>query len=567
MEHGAFSTSESENDAETYRGETSRAASRRALLERSLTQRTGDGQLTYYTVLASDLCTDFVDVGQYHMKLLTPVDVHHIFKGTQELYAMIMEVEFGRGSYLVMLADEMHRDASTRKVATVMAAPSLAIALTKLDVGFAVNARFADGRSEMLPLAWKLSDDGEHLELQIESVQTIAVTTSQADELVFYDVHFTRGGEPAMDFVVVRASTTVGEFARAVTIDTASIDLAHDRMFFPTTRTVRTGVSLESYARVQPATDGDEPHRPIQAMENGSATSIRDARTVQSRAMTSYESWQNITRTHRTADGWNHMVPGRQFAQDYNYAEAELDVVVHVYTEDEILRAFNDKKAAAENAIATRQIKHCVTAMKSIENARISARAGEDPADLAYLTMDESHVRAIDEMREGPRTPEDEAAAMMTYYYVIHRFRAQFGDEAFRELVFPETVKKLLASDGYVARLENDLSLTKRYIHSEAVKGVVELEATEGVPRVVLLRDWSMRIPTDFVGSTLTKMIDSEVYRVIYEKSQAQRAVQKSVVHAGNVATTSRMWTLLASAFGLFSSCSSARNGYDTLKQ
>lgn len=565
MEHGAFSTSESENDHEAYRAETSRAAARRALMERSSSHAATGGQVTYYAVLASDLCADFVDVEQYHMKLLTPVDVHHLFKGTQELHAMIMEVEFGRGSYLVMLADEMHRDPTTQKVATVMAAPNLAVALTKLDVGFSLNVRFDDGRFERLPLSWKLSADGEQLHLQIESSQTIAVTASHKNEMVTYDVHFSRGGEPLMDFVMMRGCTTVGEFAYATPVDATVIDRARNRLLIPSSRTERVGVSLESYARVKP--DDDPLHRTIPAMENG-ATAIRDVRAKQTRTLTSYECWQNITKTHLTADGgWYHMAPGRQYAHEYDYTEGELTVAVHVYAEDEVRRAFHEQRAQVENAIAARQIKHCTAAMKNIERARIRDRAGEDPADMAYMTMDESYVRAVDSMRDKASTPEDAAELMMADYYVIHRFRAQFGEDAFMELVFPQAVRAILGSDAYAAKLKADLLLTEQYVMSEAVKRVMELEQNEGVPRVVLLRDWSLHVPASFVGATLTKMIDSDVYRTILEASNGQRAVQKSVVATRDVASTSGMWTFLARALGLFTSCSNSRNAYSVLKQ
>ncbi len=571
MEHGAFSTSESENDRETYRAETSRAAARRALMERSSSHAAAGGKVTYYAVLASDLCADFVDVEQYHMKLLTPVDVHHLFKGTQELHAMIMEVEFGRGSYLVMLADEMHRDPTTQKVATVMAAPNLAVALTKLDVGFSLNVRFDDGRFERLPLSWKLAADGEQLHLQIESSQTIAVTTSHKHEVVTYDVHFSRGGEPLMDFVVVRGCTTVGEFAYATPVDATVVDRARNRLLIPSSRTERIGVALESYARVKP---DDEPmHRAIPAMEFGDRAmpmrNVRDPQTPKPRALTSYECWQNITKTHLTADGgWYHMAPGRQFTHDYAYNEAELAVAVHVYAEDEVRRVLHEKRAQVENAIAARQIKHCTAAMKNIERARIAERAGEDPADMAYMTMDESYVRAVDSMRDETRSPEDAAELMMADYYVIHRFRAQFGEEAFMELAFPKTVRAILGSDAYAAKLKADLLLTEQYVMSEAVKAVVELEQTDGVPRVVLLRDWSLNVPASFIGATLTKMIDSDVYRTILEKNDAHRAVQKSVVATRDATSTSGgMWTFLARALGLFTSCSNSRNAYSVLKQ
>lgn len=510
------------------------------------------GQVVYYAVHDSDLCSDNLEIAQYHQKLLTSVDVQHIFKGTRELYAIIMEVEFGRGSYLLLLAGERDRNAKKHQVAQIMAAPSLAAVLAKMHVGFALNARLPDGAVEYLPLLWKLSEDGEQLQLRVEQAQTIALAAAHSDDLLVCDVHFTRGGELLPDFVVLRAILTVGEAACTTKIDAVAVETAIARKLAPTTHKMQVGVSLESYARVEP--DDETPHRAIPAMaSNGDIP--------RQRALTPYECWQNVTKTYKNADGWQHMIPGQQYARNCPYAEAELEAVATAYAEGSIIKSRAEARARAENTVAERQVRQCNAALANIVRTRRSAQASGD--DVAYMTSDESHVRAVDAM-SNPIDPQDAERFQLFNYYVLHRFRAIFSEDAYRDVVFPANVSATLANEPYASKLKEDLAESEQYVEQEATKGVLKQEATTGIPRVVLVRGWTMRCPANFIGATLTKMVDSDVYRGIYAQSQQQRAL----VPARDVTKDRALWgPILNRALGIFTACSSSRNAYEALNQ
>lgn len=583
-------TSGSSDDSD--RAESSGTAAARALdvarvvraVEPPLTRRTRERYeahsvpaqlLMYYAVHEADLCNPDIDLAQYHRKLLTDVDVAHMFRGTTELRSILV-VELARGAYLVLLAGGAHADALSGQVATVQAAPCVSEALALLEIGFALGARFPDETMRVFPLNWTLSQERDQLLLELADPGggEILVVSADEDDLVLFDVHFTRAGVCLPDFVVMRASMTVGAFGRAVQLDKVALQQVLDRLYTPAARFVTNAVPLESYARAhEDEPDPADVRRRIPAMAEVPLGTDPRTLMVSARHYTNTEDyafsraappdarWQNVTKTYRTTDGWYRMIPDTGLNRSVQYCEAELHCGVHVNLDDSVHEAARELTAEAQATLRARHLRHCQTAAPKIVQMSHPPREGfSDAEDVVYLTTDEGHVRAVERLRKGKaRRGADTADDLFVYCYVIHRYRTMFDPAGFANITIPPAVAAEFASNGYFTyQLEVDKIEMEQYVSRHVIDGLLAREAASRIPRTVHLRNWRLQCPVKFVGASLTKMIDVDVYRSIWERHQREHAEIQRIAGARAMdgAAQGVLGRLAVGAARLFGACS-----------
>lgn len=607
MDSSEFSASENEED-EMMRAESSSMAEERSckldlarvvrVVDPAVSNRTRARSESHgvradlierYVVYDWDLSRPGIELAPYHMKLLTPTDIAHIFKGIsradnleRDELRQILEVELRKGSYLILLSDEANVDAATHRVATVQVAPCATNAMARLGIGFALIIRFHGGTMRVINLNWTLSEDRDSLLLEPAEADVkdneIVVVSNSEDELVFFDVHFTRKGVCLPDFVVMRASMTVGVYARAVTIDKAVISKVLDRLYTPSTRFVTNSVSLESFERATSTADGvggtqslipamTEPptgNPSTLMMSSRHYLQTEDYSFSAARALAPYEHWQNVTKTYRTNDGWYHIIPGTALNRSFKYSAAELTCKIYVNIDDSIHQANDVLYREVYAKLAERHQRHCTNAVKYIIQMSEPVRMEFDDSDeMAYLTTDEGHVRAVDASKRDGKLPRgaDAAEFLATKCYMIHRYRKIFDANAFSSVVIPLHIARVLASPKYEVLLASDKIEVEQYISRYIIDGLIAREMNGELDRKVYLPGWKLQCPVSFVGATLTRMIDSDIYNSIWERNQVANAqLQRTFGAAQNAAGMQEgsLWRLVRSVASLFGGCSSA---------
>lgn len=506
--------------------------------------------ITCYSVCVDDLCNETMPLHKYHLKLLTPVDVAHIFRGTSDMRG-VLEVELGRGAYLILLADDAQRDPKTRQVAKVQVAPCATQAMARLRIGFALNIRFPNGTSRIAALHWLMAEDHSSLMLQLAETDhdknEVLVACTTEDDLLFFDVHFTRDGVVLPDFVVMRASMTVGVYARAVVIDRELINKRHDRLYTPATRFVNDSVALESFSR----TSDDRAFHTIHSMAP-------------------HQHWQHVTKTYKTTDGWYHLIPSGKLNRHASSSAAELSASVHVNVDDAIHQATQELFDEVLAELAFRSQTQCATAVRNLVQTSAPTPSELSDTEDAYLTTDEGHKSAVRAMRGKGKRPadahaEDPEACELMYFYVLHRHRMMYRPDAFASITIPPHINAALHGEVFAARLAKDRSDTTSYTSQYIMNGLLAREAAGQLPRTVHLRDWRLQCPLSFVGETLTRMIDCDVYRSILAQNQPQhmemqRAMAMTRAHGDR---SWGVWSMLCGAAAAFGSCSSSASRHD----
>lgn len=530
--------------------------------------------MTFYSVLESDISSPAIDVAQYHMKLLTQVDIGRMFVGTSKL-RHVLDVALQQHSYLVMLSSYAHTNPEKKQVAEVQVAPCVSEALALLGVGFALNVRYPDGSMRVMPLHWTLSEEKDQLLLELveqEYASEIVVVSKSGDDLVFFDVHFTRAGVCLPNFVVMRASMAVGEFGQAVIIDKMVLQEVFNRLYTPSRRFVTNTVTLESFERIDerheravmqiPAMVSvdrtTDPRTPMVSASHYSNT--EDFAFTSTRDATPYERWQSVTKTYRTSDGWFRLLPSKNLNRECRFSSAELHCGIYVNIDDSIHEAQRQLWEKVYLQLKTRHLRHCQDAAPKIiqMSAPATPEFGEAD-DVAYLTTDEEHVAAINRIYKGkqPRGPDpDDALAI--YCFVVHRYRTIFEPEAFANITFPPHIAAMLATDTFVNRLAADKTMMEQNISRYIIDGLLSLEDDHLLERKVHLRKWTLQCPVEFVGVTLTKMIDGDIYRTIWERHQREYAeIQRlAQARARNVPAHGVLRRMATNAAWLFGACS-----------
>lgn len=517
-------------------------------------------ELEYYDVIDTDLVSDAYDLDEYNMKLLTDVDVTRLFVGTSTL-RKLLEVEQARGAYLIMHSSEQHRssrintaraDGVETKVGVVQVAPCLTEVLLAMRMEFAVNIRFPDETMRQLPLRWELDSD-DYLILTIATPPSgtaeILAVSSDEDDLIFFDIHFMRDGVCLPNFIVMRACTTIGRFARAVSMDKGALTRVLQRLYEPVMRNVREHVTLESYAR-RPE---DGPRAIPQMVEVpldgnpstlvGSAAHYPDTpgayyafASMRDRSAT--DQWDRVTDTYRTTAGWHHLIPGKQLNRNFKYAAGELACDIFVNIDDSVHDAQRTLYAEVYHMLQTRHAKHARIAAKQIVQM---SRPADDPAhdalELEYMTNDEGFVERIRAASKGKAPAIDRTQTLMSCYYALHRFRTFFDADAYPHITISPFAMSALNDDEYTSMLARDRLEMTRYISDYIIDKLLVLEKNNSLERKVHLRGWEIRCPLEFAGAALTKMIDSDVYQQIWtkyliEKREMRRiAAQQSDTH------------------------------------
>lgn len=499
-----------------------------------------------YEIMADDLCSDAFDMSDYNMKLLTDVDIGRIFVGNGDLRRMLM-ADNARGSYLIILTDPKYTEPSIGRVGIVQVTPSIAEVLNSLKFEFMVNIRYPDDTMRMVPAKWETNDERQSIQFNLCGLDAddleILVVSASADDLVFFDIHFAKQGVCLPTFIIMRASMTVGKFARAVLVDKVCIESILRRLYTPTCSSVKDMVPLESYTVSFEKSNADPGVKKMPSIITpvkdpdpstlmGSAHHYSDRRDIlfeKLQTPTVSAPWSSVTKNYKTSQGWYQLTPGKQLNRHFAYGAGLLTCDIFVNLDDTIHDTQKTLYSSVFDELMTKNNRHAKRACTQIiQMSRAVPDEFQDTYEAEYMTNDEGYADLVSEITKGKGVAAiDPFESLMMCYYVLHRYRSLFDPHAHAHVVIPPHVMDELLASPYTGQLAHDRLDIQQYISRYILDKLLKMEKDNQLERKVHLRAWTVECPLEFVGKALSKMIDMDVYDSIWAKFLIEKHEQK----------------------------------------
>lgn len=540
-------------------------------------------ELEFYDVFGSDLCSDAFDIAEHDMKLLTEVDINRLFVGNGDLRNLLI-TDQARGSYLIMLSNKKYANPETGRVGIVQVAPSITEVLTTMRIDFMVNVRFPDETMRILPLKWRGDDERGIMQFELNGLDAddleILVVSADEDDLLFFDIHFAREGVCLPDFIVMRASMTVGKFARAVLLDKSCLERVLRRLYHPILQDVREIIPLESYRRSSDNSFNSSGFRTTSCVPSlnlprnvnpstimGSAQHYQDHRDVSFESVQNVpvdKRWDNVTKSYKTTGGWYQLTPGKQLNRNFTYGAGLLTCEIFVNVDDTIHHIQRTVYSEVYHMLRDKSSRHMKRACTQIvQMSRAVTDEFRNTNETEYMTNDEGYAEIIMEMTKGKGVAAiDPNETLISCYYVLHRYRTIFDQMAYPHIVIPPMTMDELRTPMYAGQLAKDQQEVEQYISRYILDELLQMEKDNLIERKVHLRSWGVECPTEFVGNALTKMIDNDIYENIWSKYLQDKREMNRRLEVRNI-TEAGVLSRVTSGFKWvfpFTSCNLTKN-------
>jgi hypothetical protein len=513
---------------------------------------------THYVIRKADLQVPADVLCSYDSKLLSDANVASLFSTTSHMIPLLQQAR-GERAYIVAMTTDQIADYPADVYGYLQVTPSVCEVLCSMCIGFGMIVRYPNDGVKNVALAWELAADGEDIVLRYMDNEdtSLLIVTDNVDDLVTFDIHFTKDDVVINEFVIMHASMSVGKYGRAVEINKGVITSALKRIFKP---------NKGALSRILVAIDEDVSELIGMEIEGPNLTGAGDAPPSSSRALGAHYKYRtdirmgtmmasdatmNMKTTHpgyQTTDGWFNITPRRPMNEHLYYRAGKMHAKIRINIDDSIYNLIRSTYKEVHEELRQHNYKHAVESQKAIIQNSVPC------LDDGYLTTNEDYLKNIAtfiaENGNGGFTPE---AVMRACYLTIYRYRVIFDMQALPNIRIPDDFQKDFESmHEYVAERKAEVN---QNINDKVIDAVLEEEEVYGIQRSVLLKDWTLQCPINFVEDALARMIDSDTTELVWKSRRQEYAVvQKTNEHCRQEQRTTFMGRLFSSF--LFSMCS-----------
>lgn len=496
-----------------------------------------DTTTVHYVILSTDVQVSVETLESYDETLLSEEAIQTIFYGKSGMAALLTRA-LGEHAYVVALTGPRHQSLSEGRLGFLQVTPSVYEVLNSMNIGFGMVVHFPDDSIKKVPLEWHASEHGDGVILgydEKDGEEPLIVVTSCEDDLLKFDLHFMKGGVFIEQFLIMHASMCVGKYGSAVEINRGSIYRAVQRLFKKKNHSAYDlflGVDQEMAELIGleitgPTACHDEiapipgEFGDMQGSSSRAHALHYSTRTdIQMSKMMLRDASQNMLPTakgYRTTDGWVKWQRNKNLNNNVTYRSGKLRCAMNVNVDDSIYNTIRDTYTSTKEALRARSWKHVL-----VSQNRIIQKSCPVP-DNGYVTNDETYVHAVEAYKEKYRQESfDPDAVQRASYFTIHRHRELFDKGALPNIIIPDDMLQYFSEDYTKALMSKQNIEVHQRVADNVIDAVLDEEQVNGIPRTVLLKNWALECPGNFVEDSLALMLDSDINSVIWKRHRAE---------------------------------------------